>query len=82
MPRKRRKKGICCFLNFFEKKQKRKILLKLKSVQNEKYRKIDRKIWHSFCQPAGKDGKLTSFQYGIPVKRLCGVYRFILFNFR
>jgi len=60
-------------LNFFEKKQKRKILLKLKSVQNEKYRKIDRKIWHSSCQPAGKDGKLTSFQYSIPVKRMCGV---------
>lgn len=43
MPGKRHKKGICCFLNFFEKKQKRKILLKLKTVQNCKYLWIDRK---------------------------------------
>lgn len=43
MPGKRHKKGICCFLNFFDKKQKRKILRKLKSVQNRKCQKIDRK---------------------------------------
>lgn len=42
MPEKRHKKGICCFLIFFEKKQKRKILLKLKSVQKKKCQWIDR----------------------------------------
>ena len=61
MPGKQHRKGICCFLIFFEKKQKRFFLRKLKSVQNLKCHWIDRKKCHFDCQSSGNAGKKLQF---------------------